>query len=122
LATAALARVAAVLLCKAMVRAGALWVVRVEGAALIKVSAVTGVALVVARLNLEAAQTLRHRVDAVENLRQLVATAPFPSLMAAVHRHTGRRRVHLKRTSPATDPQQHVRVTETTLRVQRQRP
>jgi hypothetical protein len=41
---------------------------------------------------------------------------------APVHRHTGRRRVHLKGTSPATDPQQHVRVTETTLRVQRQRP
>jgi hypothetical protein len=41
---------------------------------------------------------------------------------APVHRDTGRRRVHLKGTSPATDPQQHLRVTETTLRVQRQRP
>jgi hypothetical protein len=41
---------------------------------------------------------------------------------APVHRHTGRRHVHLKGTSPATDPQQHVRVTETTLRVQRQQP
>jgi hypothetical protein len=61
LATAALARVAAILLFPALARAasaGALRVVRVEGDALIAVSAVTCVALVGACPKLEAVQTL----------------------------------------------------------------
>jgi hypothetical protein len=68
------------------------------------------------------ARTAVHTLSCSASVARPLGRVAQGAAAAPVHRHTGRRRVHLKGTSPATDPQQHVRVTETTLRVQRQRP